>query len=185
MSAELQKFFAFDEADLSANRSGRLTKKQESRLLEAERGASQIFRWVGIGLFLLAFSITIFLLNEARKVDWQDLAGITPALCVVWFICGGFAYAAFKLAGSKNDNSVQKAEGNVNFVKVEKQVSTGSSTGPRHRTVQQYELRAGKVAFEDVDEELLNVIEEGDTYAFYFAKETKEILSCEFIAKGK
>jgi hypothetical protein len=182
---ELRDFFKFEEADLFANRTGKLTKKQETRLLEAERGASQIFRWGGAGLILLALGISLALLNEVRKVNWEDLVGITPALCIVWAICGLFAYGAFKLAGSKNDNSVQKVEGKVNFVKVEKQVSTGSSSGPRHRTVQQYELRVGKVAFEDVREELLNLIEEGDIYAFYYTKDTKEILSCEFISKGK
>lgn len=182
---ELQKFFGFDAADLSANRSGRLSKKQETKLLEAERGANQFFRWGGISLVLLALGISLGLLNEARKVNWEDLVGITPALCVVWSICGLFAYGAFKLAGSKFDNSVQNVEGKVNFVKVEKQVSSASSSGPRHRTVQQYELRVEKIAFEDVREELLNLIEEGDKYAFYYTKDTKDILSCEFISKGK
>jgi hypothetical protein len=51
--------------------------------------------------------------------------------------------------------------------------------------VQQYELRVGKIAFENVDEELLNIIEEGDTYSFYYTKQVKQILSCEFISKGK
>lgn len=68
---------------------------------------------------------------------------------------------------------------------MEKQVSSASNTGPRHRTVPQYELRVGQVAFEDVDGELLNIIEEGDTYIFYYSKDTKDILSCEFTAKGK
>lgn len=182
---ELRNFFNFGEADLYANRAGRLTKGQETRLLEIEQGASQIFRWVGIFLLLIAIFASLFLLNEARKVNWADLIGLTPALCIIWLICGGFAYGSFKLAGSKNDNSVQKAEGKVNFVKVEKQVSTGSSSGPRYRTVQQYELRVDKIAFEDVREELLNLIDEGDIYAFYYTKDSKEILSCEFISKAK
>ncbi|MBI2330925.1 MAG: hypothetical protein HYU84_01890 [Chloroflexi bacterium] len=181
----LHNFFNFNEADLTANRASRLTKTQEARLLETERGVSQIFKWAGVFLLLLAFGITLLLLNEARKLNWQDLAGMTPALCVVWFICGGFAYGALKIAGSKNDHSVQKAEGKVNFVKVEKRVSNTSSSGPRYRTVQEYELRVGKIAFEDVDEELLNLIEEGDVYAFYYTKDTKDILSCEFISKEK
>lgn len=182
---ELRKFFKFTDTDLTANRAKRLTKEQEARFLEAERGANQFFRWLGMGLLLLATGITLFLLNEARKINWEDLAGMTPALCFVWFICGLFAFGSFKISASKNDNSVQTVEGKVNFVKVEKQVTNASSSGPRHRTVQQYELRVGSVAFEDVSEELLNLIEEGDIYAFYYTKDTKEFLSCEFISKEK
>jgi hypothetical protein len=154
-------------------------------LLAAERGASQIFRGAGWFLVLIALFVTLFLLNEARRANWADPVGMLPALCIVWFICGGFAYAAFKLAASKNDNSVLKAEGKVNFVKVEKRVSSASSTGPRRRTVQEYELRVGRTPFEDVDEELINLIEEGDIYSFYYTKDTKDILSCEFVSRAK
>lgn len=182
---ELQNFFKFTDADLNANRAKRLTKEQETRLLEAERGANQFFRWLGFGLLLLATGLSLLLLNEARKMNWEDLAGIVPALSIIWLICGLFAFGSFKISASKNDNSVQIVEGKVNFVKVEKQVTNASNSGPRHRTVQQYELRVGKVAFENVNEELLNLIEDGDTYAFYYTKDTKEILSCEFISKEK
>lgn len=183
---ELRNYFNFGEADLYANRAGRLTKEQETRLLEVERGASQIFRWVGIFLLLIAIFVTLFLLNEARKVNWADLIGLSPALCIVWLMCGGFAYGSFKLAGSKNDNSVQKAEGEVNFVKVESRESYKTASGSTsYRTVQKYELRVDKVKFQDVNEELLNLIREGDVYAFYYAKDSKQILSCEFISKGK
>jgi hypothetical protein len=50
--------------------------------------------------------------------------------------------------------------------------------------VQQYEMRVGKIKFVDVDEELLNTINAGDTYIFYYTKDAKEILSCEFVRKG-
>jgi hypothetical protein len=74
----------------------------------------------------------------------------------------------------------------VKFIKVERQESYKTVSGSTsQRTVQRYELRVGKMKFVDVNEELLNMIDAGDTYVFYYTKDSKEILSCEFIAKGK
>ena len=58
------------------------------------------------------------------------------------------------------------------------------STEEYQRTVQQYELRVGKHKFHDVPEEYLNVLEEGNSYAFHFVKSTKEILSAELRSTG-
>lgn len=188
---ELQKFFEFNEGDLFANRAGRLSPKQQEKINETEKGASQIFFWAGVVFILIALVATYGIVKPAFEYGFAvggltDLIGTAIGLAIAWGILGFLAVGSFRLSRSKFDSSVLHVEGKVNFVKVEKEEWTESTDGIRSsKTVEEYELRVERVAFEDVDEELLNIIEEGDTYAFYYTKETKDILSCEFISKGK
>ena len=188
---ELQKIFEFNESDLFANRAGRLSPKQQEKINETEKGASQIFFWAGVVFILMALGATYGIVKPAFQHSFAvdgltDLIGPAVGLAITWGILGFLAIGSFRLSRSKFDSSVQHVEGKVNFVKVEKEEWTESTDGIRSsKTVEEYELRVGRVAFEDVDEELLNIIEEGDTYTFYYTKETKDILSCEFINKGK
>lgn len=190
--SELRRFFDFDQSDLIANQAGKFSAKQEKRIQETEKSTSRTFRYIGFGLIFLNLCIVAFLVFNLisdgfsfSTASTNDLVSIIFAIFFPTLIIGVFVWLMFWIASSKVDYSLQKVEGEVNFVKVEKQVSTGSSTGARYRTEQQYELRVGKTKFEDVDEELLNIINEGDTYIFYYTKDTKQILSCEFIKKGK
>lgn len=190
---ELSKYFEFDVSDLSANRVGKLSAKQKSKLENAEEGANKIFIGAGIVFILIGVGMsfaftreTILKLFSGGNLTLDDLLAMVLGGGLPLLTWGFFGFGSFKLARSKFDNSVQTIKGKVNFVKVEKQESYSSTSGTTsYRTVQQYELRVGKVNFEDVDEELLNIIEEGDTYTFYYTKDTKDILSCEFVAKGK
>jgi hypothetical protein len=191
--SELRKYFKFNESDLAANRAGKLSAKQQKALDEAEQGANKIFIGAGIFFVLLALVISWGVTSDIFQGDFSfsnlstdDKVGIGLGIGLPWLILGFFAYWSFRLAFSKLDNSVQSVEGKVNFVKVEKQQSYSNSDGSTsYRTVQQYELRVGRVAFENVNEELLNTIEEGDTYAFYYTKQAKQILSAELVKKGK
>jgi hypothetical protein len=190
---QLRQFFNFDESDLAANRMGRLSHKQEKRLKEEDKSTSKIFRNIGVGLIFLNIGIiAIFILNVTGEgftfaaASRDDIIGLAAAMTVPTVILGAFAWVMFWLSSTKTDHSLQSVEGEVKFVKVEKRESyrtAGGSTS--QRTVQQYELRVGKVKFTDVNGELLNIIREGDTYVFYYTRDTKDILSCEFISKGK
>lgn len=189
---KLRKFFEFNEADLAANRAGKLSPKQKTKLETSEKGADQIFVGAGILFILIALVIIYFVAGDSilklltgRTVESSDILTLVLGGGMPILFFGFFAWGAFKLGNSKLDNTVQSVEDKVNFVKVEKRIPTSTSDVSSYRTVQQYELRVGKIAFENVDEELLNLIEEGDTYAFYYTKQTKGILSCEFISKGK
>ena len=187
---ELRNYFKFEEGDLATNRAGRLSEKQNLKIAEAESGANQIFFWAGVVFILIALAFSYGLFKPVVEAGWttarmSDLVGSAIGFVVVWGILGFLAIGSFRLSKSKMDSSVQKVEGKVNFVKVEKRVTNTSSNGPKYRTEEQYELRVGRIAFENVEEELLNTIEEGDTYAFYYTKDTKDILSCEYISKGK
>jgi hypothetical protein len=189
---QLRRFFDFDESDLDANRAGRLSIKQEKRTQEFEKDTSKTFRNIGIGLILLNILIVAgFILNVTGNgfsfstASRDDIIGMAAMMVVPTVIIGLFVWVMFWLAASKLDHSLQKAEGEVNFVKVEKRESYKTASGSTsQRTVQQYELRVGRVKFEDVNEELLNILREGDIYIFYYTKDAKDILSCEFIRKG-
>lgn len=188
---ELRNFFEFDEGDLIANRARRLSPKQEAKIQDIEKGSSRIFFWAGVVLVLFGIGASYGILKPVLEfgndvMGWSDLIGPFIGLAVVWGVLGFFATGAFRLSRSRFDSSVQHVEGKVDFVKVEKQESYQTADdSTSYRTVEEYELRVGRIAFEDVDGELLDIIEEGDTYAFYYTKDTKDILSCEFVGKGK
>ncbi len=187
--SQLQKFFNFDQSDLNTNRSGKLSAKQKTKLEKDEQGADQILIGAGIFFILVALVIVYFVAGESLmrlfsgNLASGDILTIVLGAGLPLIFFGFFAMGAFKMGSSKFDNSVQSAQGKVNFVKVEKQVPTSTSEVSNYRTVQQYELRVGNNKFENVAEELLNLIDEGDTYIFYYTKSTKKILSCESIRK--
>lgn len=187
----LQNFFAFDESDLASNRIGKLSHKQQTKINETEKGASQLFFGAGVVFLLIALGISIGVLWSVFRAGFtitrmEDLIQPAIGLVLPWGLLGFLAIKSFTFSRSKFDSSVQSVEGKVKFVKVEKEEWTQSTDGVHSsRTVEEYELRVGRVAFENVDEELLDLIEAGDIYAFYYTKDTKDILSCEFISKGK
>ena len=191
MDVAVRNFFEFDEGDLQANRAGKLSPKQLAKINETEKGTSQMFFWVGMVFLLIALGVSFGILWSAFRsgftiTSMADL--IEPAIWLVltWGVFGFLAVGSFRLSRSKFDSSVQRVEGKVKFVKVEKDEEIQSTNGRRStQTVEEYELRIGRVAFENVEEDLLDIIEQGDIYAFYYTKETKDILSCEFISKGK
>lgn len=190
---ELQQFFKFDESDLLANRMGRFSARQEKRIQEMDKSSSKTFRNFGFGLIFINILVVAGMILSAMDSGFSfstasraDIVQLIIAAVIPTVIIGFFVWVMFWLASAKLDYSFQTVEGEVNFVKVESRESYKTASGSTsHRTVQKYELRVGKVKFQDVNEELLNLIREGDSYAFYYTKDTKEILSCELIAKGK
>src|SRR5690349_20922576 len=140
---ELRKFFKFTEADLAANRQGKLSAKQQQVLDEGEKGSNQIFIGAGVFFILLALGISWGITSDIFRdglsnLSGDDMTGLVMGIGLPWSILGFFAYWSFRLAFTKLDTSLQSVEGKVNFVKVEKQQSyttAGGSTS--YRTVQQ------------------------------------------------
>jgi hypothetical protein len=190
---ELQKLFDFDQGDLVANRACMLSLRQAKRIKEIESLGSRIFVGTGIVLILIAIGNAYSVISSAMKQGFSfsassqnDIIDIVIGIGIPALLLGFFAWGSFKIAADKLDNSVQQVRGRVDFVKVEKLLSEKRPNGSiLYRSVEVYELHVGKVSFENVNQNILSIIEAGDIYAFYYTKDSKNILSAELIAKGK
>src|SRR5690606_10077057 len=89
----LRKFFGFDESDLTSNRHGRLSKKQEQTIRSAESGANRIFVFAGVVFISLALGSTFGILKAARDAgvtftSVSDLVGPLIGLALIWGLLG-------------------------------------------------------------------------------------------------
>ncbi|MBL8089206.1 MAG: hypothetical protein JNJ43_02685 [Anaerolineales bacterium] len=171
---QIKGYFAFDDSDLIANRAGRLSPKQEKKIISNDQFANRVI----LGFFLVCLAFTLFF---AYKV-FSDSTSIPSwvGLILAMFFGSLFSRGLF----TKVDYSVQKVEGEVQFVKVEK--LSGSATDPMHKRqkVSSYEMHIGGESFSNANPALIEIMQ-GDVYAVYYTKTTRQILSVEFIAKGK
>jgi len=190
---ELQTLLGFNEEDLIANRDCRLSARQQEQINRSERLRKRLFAGIGIVLVLIAAGNAYGVIASAAKQGFlfsapsQDqIAGLVIGLGIPTLLFGFLAWGAFTFSAHKMDHSVQQVRGRVHFIKVEKAFSEKRPNGSIfYQSLEVYELHVGKVNFEDINQRILDVIEAGDIYTFYFVKGTKNILSAECIAKGK
>jgi hypothetical protein len=167
---ELQKYFSFDEADLFANRSGALTSKQRERLEGDAQFAKTLFLVIGIVIFSVGIlpSIIMFFTKASTHflIFWSSL----------WIpICSFFGIVVIRIGGkNKTDFALKSVEGKINIVKEDNYNYTTKTA------TTDYELHIGGVTF-DVESDLSDIMMQGDTYAIYYLKGTKEIMSAEKI----
>lgn len=171
---QIQGYFAFDDSDLIANKAGKLSAKQNKKLTSNDQFANRLI----LGFFLVCL-IFVFYFGYRAFSDMTRI-GSWIGLVLAMFFGSIFSRGLF----SKVDYSVQRAEGEVQFVKVEK--LSGSVTDPayKRKKVESYEMHIGGETFNNANPALIEYMQ-GDTYAVYYAKDTKQILSVEFISKGK
>ena len=172
---DLKKYFNFDEADLYANRNGTFTQKQTQRLAQDRKSGVKFIRIVGWALlFVAALPIVILWLVGAFTVmGWMSL------LWGVWPLIWGFlAFKAFRSSFVTPTSTLATAEGPINIVKDDRY---NASTKRYH---EEHELHIGGGEF-DVDAELADIMMQGDIYAVYYIKETREILSLERLSGAK
>jgi len=171
---QIKGYFAFDESDLMANKLGKLSEKQSKRIKDVDQFADRFVLW----LFLVFLAVTLFLgyraIVEKTSVGLWVATGIL-LLITLWVMRGVF---------TKVDSTIVMAEGTVEFVKVVSQ--TGSMTDPSYKrsNVSSYEMRVGGDAFSNANPALIEYMQ-GDVYAVYYTKATRQILSVEFVSKGK
>jgi hypothetical protein len=190
---ELQKLLDFDEGDLAVNRNGKLSPKQEKRLKEAELISTSFFIGTGIVSILIAIvTVYIVISNEMKQglsfsmASQNDIFKMIGVIGIPGFMLGFLAWGSFRIAANNADRTVKRVKGRVSFIKTEKMFSEKKPNGSSsYRIVEGYQLRVGNVNFENLDAKIFTVLHECDIYAFYYTMETKEILSAEFIAKGK
>lgn len=174
---KLQQYFNFTQNDLQANRQGRVTENQQAHVKgKVQRFNSRIIIFI-IVVAVIAFGVN-FAIRMAAASDAFSGSIPTAALGPVITIAILFFFMAFR-TNKKNDFSLKKAEGTVNFVWVERQVSNMDRTG--YKTEKSLEMRVGGVSF-NVNQNLMDIINQGDNVRFYYTG-GGEIVSAEFVDK--
>lgn len=190
---DLQILLGFNEEDLNANRDCRLSTGQQEQIERSEHLHKRLLVGAGILLTLIVVVNAYLVLSGAIKevssfatVTQNQFYGLMLGLGIPTLFLGFFAWSAFQYALNKTDHSVQQVRGRVNFIKVEKAFSEKKPNGfIFYRIVEVYEIRIGRVQFENVNQNLMDVIQAADIYAFYYTKDPQIILSAERLTKGK
>lgn len=172
--SQIQGYFSFSNADLEANRQGKLSEKQTKQISANDDFAQKFV--LGLFAVLLLIAILFAYLAYAKNNN------IALWIWAVIFLLG----AGWALRGARTnvDRTVQKAEGEVQFVKVEKQTGASVTPSVSRQTVASYEMRVGGETFANANPALIDQMQ-GAVCIVYFTKATKQILSVEFVSKGK
>ena len=176
----LQKFFDFNEGDLAANRSGRLSPRQAERLKgmhKSYQGNYVTRAVIVVGALALVAIAAFFLLSDG--FGSASIGALIRGVLVIGLVL----FLVYQRANKKVDTGVRKAQGPVNIVKVEKEVIDHARGAGKNRIyrkrIQVYEMRVGGTTFDNVSEDLPNLIQNGDEYTFYYTGHPFTILSAE------
>ena len=171
---QIRGYFSFDEADLFANRNGRFSKKQKEKFGKVDQWTNRFL----LILALLALSAAIWRILAAVKSgdSWTDW--ILPVILL--------AISGWLILGTRNkvDDSIEKAEGVVKFVKVESKTGSVTDFESDRITVHSYEMHIGGGHFDNANPAMIKYME-GDIYAVYYTNSTRQILSVELISNEK
>lgn len=197
MTESLEQVLNFDEADLASNRLNQLTQKQKNELAEKAKSHKSFNTIIGViiavvfgGALLTGIGAPILAtvggsLLESGEVTTEALLTLIPIICVVLFVLvifGGILIVILKVvfdrANQKVDTTVRRVEGTVNFIWVERRERNTSKTGPTYKTVRVLEMRIGGETF-NVNNELPNVINQGEEWIFYYTNHPFKFLSAE------
>ena len=187
----LMKLFDFNEAELQANRNGRLSERQKARLAQAEKSQKGCAVTGGIFLFVIALvGVAVAVIFIPTLINEERLAAIAVGVafgCIWPMVWGGLGLLSARRAFAKMEVKVKKAEGPINIVKAIRQEYNASTK--LHSEYSIHELRVGKRVFE-VEAETADAMMQGDVYAVYYADINIEdsedpILSAELLRKAK
>jgi len=170
---QIKTYFAFDDTDLLANRDGKLSEKQSKRIKEADRFAER---------FILIFFF-VFLISGMFVGVFAIYTRDNIALWIGTLILLLMAAWLFRSIHTEVDDTVQKVQGEVNFVKVENKTGTKTTAASQRTTVSGYEMCVGREVFSNIDPALIESMN-GERYTVYFTKTTRQILSVEKISNG-
>jgi len=168
------------KADLSANENGQFTEKQKERIFEEDK-SNRTWSRVGGGVTLFIAAIGIFgaLIAGIGDQDPGFRISFGIGLGVIWpLIWGGIGVALIKNSFSKHEFKLSKVQGQVNIVRSE------SYSSEHHTTSVYHELHIGGQEF-NVEEDLADVMMQGDEYILYYIADSDEILSAELVSKAK
>jgi hypothetical protein len=170
---QIQGYLAFEEDDLIANRAGRLSEKQSRRVKDADRFADRLLLAISLLFLAAAVFVGVLAIFAAKNVGlW--IGTVILLLIAIWL---------FRGARTEVDDAVQKAQGEVNFIKIEKQTGSVNDPAAQRTRVTGYEMRVGDETFGNVNPALVECMQ-GRTYTVYFTKTTRQILSVEQVSNG-
>ena len=190
----LNNVLNFDEADLAANRNGRLTQKQQGLLTEKYKSNRALYSVIGVviivmfcGSFLARIIPPLLEATGNGGSTTPSLLTALPMLAIAGFFVLVFGViivlvlrVVFGKARREADTAVRRAEGKVNFVWVEREERNTSNVGPRSRTVRSLEMRVGADnTFKNVNAQLPSVIGQDEEWIFYYTNHPFRILSAE------
>ena len=176
---KLMDYCKFDQADLSANENGQYTEKQKERIFKEDKSNR---KWSRVGGIVLLFigAIGLFAAVAAGIAD-PDLGfriGFGIGFGVIWpLIWGGIGVILIKNSFSKHEFKLAKVQGQVNIVRRE------SYSSEHHTTSVYHELHIGGQEF-SVEEDLADVMMQGDEYILFYIADSDEILSAELVGKA-
>lgn len=179
MQSELMGMFGFDEEDLSSNRGGMLSPKQEKTNKELRTFGNR----VAVVLTLVVLGATIFCARQALITSPTDQA--VP----LWIGAGLGVLASLWMIRSlftKVDESLQKAEGKLKLVKSVTKTGSVTDSEVDRRSVDKYEMVVGGTWF-GVDPATFTALleKEDDRFAVYYTMATKRILSVEYLGPAE
>jgi hypothetical protein len=171
----LKKYFEFDEADLAANRNGRLSEKQKQNLIHSNKSSKRFWVGCGLGLGVILIAVASIFpivlipmgLSRLQKHDRHNAMGTFIAVAMWTLVWGGFGVVAIIMGiqnGLKDRSKVllKNVAGPINLVGIEK-------TGEHGHTYIDHELHIGQEEF-DVDEEVAGFMMQGDLLPFITLK---------------
>jgi hypothetical protein len=183
---KLKDYFKFDDGDLQANRSSRLSEKQKNEILKRRKDWKK--SGINYSLVIIALGLGIVLINAVISFLRDPQPHLDTGALVtagVLFLLG-FLLLYLTLTGESgkvdiSEDIVKKAEGPVNLVNGQR---TLSGSHNRSSTVYFSELHVGVRTFA-VTRDLEDIMMQGDVYAVYYDDRNYKILSLEFLSKAK
>jgi hypothetical protein len=177
---QLMNYFKFDAADLDANRNGQFTDKQKARLAVQDKSGRTWSLIGGLGLMAIAaIGLAGAIAGWIADPDWGFRIGFGLGFGCIWpLVWGGLGAILLRGTSSKRSYQLAKVQGLVNIV------SRESYSNSRHTTSVSHELHIGGREF-DVEEDLADVMMQGDEYTLYYIKDSDEIMSAERVSGAK
>lgn len=169
---KLQEYFEFTESDLEENRQGHITEDQEL-IVKDKTNTFNNRAFIILFAFIFVYFVILSISENTKNIFETSFflnSGIVVGITIMILF--------FRSIG-RNDLTVNQVEGKVNFVWVEEKYQDSPRSSYSHSTLTRLKMRVKKVSF-DVDEELMDIIDQGDACRFYYTS-GGDILSAEFI----
>jgi hypothetical protein len=193
----IREFWKFDDADLVANRLGKLTEKQKTYLTGEHKSQRGVFLGVGASIVALFCCLPMFLIGPRMILPmllngggFSDLKELLPLAAMGGFgiifigtavLVVGAVLAIYVMRANKPaDITVNSIKGKVSYTWGTKRVRTPGSSVRSYEDVRVLHLNLGDKKFE-VKEQLQGIIKDGEDWAVYYTSYPFKFLSAEKI----